>query len=226
MCFDQADVVFVLDSSMSVTPEDFVKALNFCKKFLSQLSINNGDVRIGIVTFGSKYTIEFYLNEFTSKDQIDQAIDKIPWRNGRQINTAEGIRAMHQAMFTSLKGDRQNVPNIAIIITHGPSADTQSTLREAKAAKSKGIHIYAVNVDQDDTFSETISVASGPTGRNAFFIRSFAQLDGLEDEIISSAACPGTLARNMCLLLCYDVPCFTLCCECVFVCNFVYDIFH
>lgn len=181
--------MFVLDSSIGIKPEDFVKVLNFCKKFLNQLNIDNGEVRIGIVTFSSKYTIEFNLNDFATKRELEQAIDRIPWRYG-STNTAQGIRAMHLDMFTPSKGDRPNAPNIAIITTYGPSINPQSTTQEAMLAKAKGVHIFAVGLGLGD-LSEISSMASEPTGRNTFFIPSFVQLGGLEDEIIASSACPG-----------------------------------
>lgn len=191
--------MFVLDTSISIKAEDLGKVLDFCKKFLTQLSIDNGDVRIGIVTFSSKYTIAFNLNEFSTKRELERAIDRLPLRFG-STNTAQGIRAMHLDMFTPSKGDRSNAPNIAIIITYGPSISPQSTTQEAMLAKAKGVHVFAVGLGSGD-LSEIHSMASEPTGRNTFFIPSFAQLGGLEDEIIASSACPGTFFCMICYIV-------------------------
>lgn len=167
--------------------------LNFCKQFLDKLSIDNGAVRVGIVTFSSRSTIEFNLNKYSSVRSLQQAIDGMQWSPSFTKNTAEGIKSMHKYMFTSVNGDRPKASNIAIIITKGPSVDSQRTLQEAMTAKSKGIHIYAVGIGLDeDLQSEVNSIASEPFRKYSFFISSFDQLDGLDDEIVASADCPGT----------------------------------
>lgn len=219
VCFDHADVVFALDSSISIQSTGFRKMLNFCKQFLDKLSIDNGAVRVGIVTFSSRYTIEFNLNKYSSVRSLQQAIDGMQWSPSFTKNTAEGIKAMHKYMFTSVNGDRPKASNIAIIITKGPSVDSQRTLQEAMTAKSKDIHIYAVGIGLDeDLQSEVNSIASEPFRKYSFFISSFDQLDGLDDEIVASADCPGTCFFvsfmfcfsffGMCLSYCFNMLTF------------------
>ena len=186
-CFAEVDMVIILDSSTSVGQDNYKKMLQFCKDFLHAANIDSGSVRVGIVSYSTKVTVEFQLNDYNKKADLFSAIDKIPWRYG-STNTADGLLTMHSEMFTAANGDRDGVPNIAIIVTDGVSnINSRRTITEAEDARAKGIHIYAIGIGLTDT-REVNGIASVPATENAFFVQSFDELEGL-DEAIFAATC-------------------------------------
>lgn len=198
-CFAKVDLIFILDSSTSVGQDNYDKMKSFVKKFLHSANIDGGDVRVGVLSYSTSVTIEFQLNKFSSKQQLFDDVDKIPWRYG-STNTADGLKTMHETMFTEANGDRLDVPNICIIMTDGVSnINYQRTIPEAKAARKKGIHIYAIGINLQD-FAELNGIASQPASVNAFAVNTFDELEGL-DEKIFAAVCSGLCVVHIFILI-------------------------
>ncbi|XP_061187017.1 collagen alpha-1(XIV) chain-like [Saccostrea echinata] len=157
----------------------------FVKKFLQPANIDCGEVRVGLMSFSTQVTIEFHLNTYYTKAEVVDAIDKVPWRYG-STNTADGLKTMHEEMFSKANGDRPGVQNICIIMADGTSnINEQRTIPEAKKARQKGIHIYAIGIALWD-LNEVIGIASQPASLNAFAVNSFDDLEDLDKKIFKS----------------------------------------
>ena len=63
-CFAKEDLVFILDSSTSVGGANYDKMKDFVKKFLDSANIDNGVVRVGLLSFSISVKVEFQLNSF------------------------------------------------------------------------------------------------------------------------------------------------------------------
>ncbi|KAJ8319985.1 hypothetical protein KUTeg_001572 [Tegillarca granosa] len=184
----KVDLVFVLDSSTSVGQGNYNKMLNFLKEFLTNADIDSGSIRVGVVSYSTGVHVEFQMNDYTTQQEVFNAIDNIPYRYG-STNTADGLRKMHNEMFTAKNGDRDGVPNIAIVITDGVSnINSRRTIPEADAAKGKGIHVYVIGIGLTDT-REIYAMATAPASENAFTVTGFDELTGLDEQIFS-AICP------------------------------------
>jgi Mg-chelatase subunit ChlD len=185
VCSEKVDLVFVLDSSTSVGQSNFDKMKDFLKTFLHSAAIDSGDVRVGILSYSTTVTIEFHLNQYNSKQELFTAIDDIPWRYG-STNTADALQTMHETMFSALHGDRPNIRNIAIVITDGVSNINQPrTQTEAKNGKEKNIHIYVIGIGLTE-MEEVNGIASFPASANAFAVKNFDELEGLDEKIFQS----------------------------------------
>ena len=80
---------------------------------------------IGVLTFGWANII---ISQF-------HAIERLQYVKGR-TNTAEALLYIRTEMFTALNGDRQDVPNFAVVITDGESnINEERTLPEAIEAR-------------------------------------------------------------------------------------------
>ncbi|KAK3599021.1 hypothetical protein CHS0354_012500 [Potamilus streckersoni] len=181
----KVDLVFVLDASTSVTQENFVKMLDFVKSFLAGADVDNGNIRVGALIYSTEVNIQFHLNEYSDKDSLFKAIENIPYLYG-STNTADGLAAMHYQMFTKDKGDRPDVPNVAVVITDGISnINARRTIPEAEDARDAGIHIYAVGIGLVDD-KELRGIASEPAKHNTFAVKDFDELAGLEKRIFTS----------------------------------------
>ena len=145
MCgLSKVDVVIILDSSTSVSEENFQKMRNFAKDLVEKADVDSGSVRFGAVKYSTKEEIQFHLNEYQTSAQIKAAIDAIPYSYG-STNSADALLAMHAQMFVPGRGDRPDADNIAFMITDGVSnVNYRRTIPEADSAKQKGIEIYAI----------------------------------------------------------------------------------
>ena len=62
----------------------------------------------------------FHLNQLTTREEAVDAVNGIAWRRGR-TNTASALRYARTDMFTETNGDREDVINVAVVVTDGGS---------------------------------------------------------------------------------------------------------
>lgn len=186
------DIVFLLDSSTSVTEPNFVRMLQFCKDLIAYADIDSGELRVGVLVFSTAAEVMFHLNDFNKKSDIYDAIDEIPYIYG-STNTADALRVMRTEMFTLAHGDRPNADNVAVLIADGVSnfINAQYTVPEAEAAKADSIHIFGIGVGLDD-ITELNGIVSAPASENRFLVQNFEELNNLADVLYMSS-CPGLL---------------------------------
>ncbi|CAG2240336.1 COL6A [Mytilus edulis] len=181
----KVDIVIILDSSASVSDDNYQKMKNFCKDFLKNADLDSRNIQVGIVSYSSSVHIEFQMNDYTTSQDIMDAIDAIPYRNGSK-NTADGLRIMRSQMFTASNGDRDSVPNVVLILTDGWSNTTsRGTIFEAEQARAEGVHIYCIGIGLRDT-SEFNDMASEPASENSFHVQEFDDLAAVGDQVFQA----------------------------------------
>lgn len=173
------DVVFLLDSSQSISKANFNNMLAFLSDLISYMDIDSGAVRVGLVTFGYSANVQFYLNGYQTKEEVLQAVQMVTYRPGGS-NTSHAIRLMHEMVFTESYGDRLGIPNIAVLLTDGTSDNTEKTISAAARAKMDGIHIFGLGVTLTD-ITEMDAVVSQPVLENSFQAESFDELEQIRD---------------------------------------------
>ena len=60
----QVDLVFVVDSSSSMSTDDFNRALYFVDRVVRGFTISPSYTKVGMVSFSSVARVEFYLNSY------------------------------------------------------------------------------------------------------------------------------------------------------------------
>lgn len=163
VCRVNADVVFVLDSSGSIGPDNFEKVINFTVDFATELFSDTESVRsqnmdkLGVVLYSTNATSPISLTRFTS-DLIDR-IRSIQYTGG-WTNTPEGICQMANETWGN------NTLRLAIVLTDGMANRNSTkcgTLEEAAeyAKQNKSILIYAIGVGEGVNDTELVKIASG-----------------------------------------------------------------
>ena len=148
-CAVPLDIVFVIDSSGSINFADngnWNRVLAFTNELVSKYIIGTRFTQVGVVRFSTRVENSMYLNQYSSKSILMNAISRISYER-QSTNTAGGIREMRTVQFTQQHGDRPNVQNIAIVITDGESViKPERTLPEAQAAHGQGIKVFSVGI--------------------------------------------------------------------------------
>ncbi|XP_060566778.1 uncharacterized protein LOC132725621 isoform X26 [Ruditapes philippinarum] len=180
--FSNADVVFLLDTSSSVTAPNFRKMLSLTKLFVREANIDTGSVRIGLAIFSDDTNMKFHLDTFTIKTDILRAIDNIYYTHG-STNIFDALKTMRTKMFRRSMGDRPNVKNYAVLITDGVSdLNARKVAREARKVRASGIHMYTIGIGLSDT-TEILSIASEPASENSFPVSNFDQLGAIPEQM-------------------------------------------
>lgn len=196
---DTVDLVFVLDSSGSIrdnNPDDdsydnYQLLLNFVISIVNELPIGQDETRVGVVVFSNLAESVIYLNDHNDKASLVAAISNIEYIGGN-TNTSGGLLLMRTEQFTAGNGDRESVPNIAIVITDGVSTfDRNRTIPEANAAKRDGVQIYSVGITTEIDETELRLISSSPQllNQNYFTSPDFTILNDIVSQLLNEA-CP------------------------------------
>jgi len=115
-----SDVIFVLDESNSVNMEDFDRMKSFVSHLVSRMDVNSENTRVGLVCFSNNVTEAFNLITHASVASIISAITSLNFTGGYTY-TSLALRHVRENMLTPAAGDRDDVPNVVIILTDGKS---------------------------------------------------------------------------------------------------------
>jgi len=184
------DLVFVVDGSGSFQASgagNWGLVRRFIADIIDRLTIGTTATRVGLVEFSNFGRNVFYLNTYNNKNDVINAVLNLAYDDGN-TNTSGGIRAMHLEQFISGRGDRQDVPNVAIIITDGVSTwDKEKTIPSAIEARNAGITIFSVGVTNAIDENELRLMSSTPQveGQNYFRSATFDQLNTIVSSIVT-----------------------------------------
>ena len=173
----------MLDASGSVE-SNYALIQDLAKRVVYGLNFNAGRTRVGVITYQNTEQIRFHLNEYTSQDEVLNAIafDK---NSSDGTHTSSALRIMREQMFKARKGDRTGVDNVALVLTDGRSnIQNSNTIPEADLAKDDDIHMMAVGVGRRVGHNEINGIASSPTSDNAFFLDDASELDNVANLIL------------------------------------------
>ncbi|KAK7808086.1 hypothetical protein U0070_009400 [Myodes glareolus] len=179
----KADIMFLVDSSGSIGPENFSKMKTFMKNLVSKSQIGVDRVQIGVVQFSHEHKEEFQLNTFMTQSDISSAIDQMI-HIGETTLTGSALSFVSQ-YFSPDKGARPNVRKFLILITDG---EAQDLVREPAAALRKdGVIIYSVGV-----FGSNVTQLEEISGKRemVFYVENFDILQHIEDDLVLGICSP------------------------------------
>lgn len=172
-----ADVIFLVDGSGSIDPEDFSKMKKFMNTIISKSVIGKDSVQVGVVQFSSHSKAEFALNKFSDKRQMQQAINDTQQLGGGTM-TGSALQFVLE-YFDPPKGGRPSIPQILIVITDGESQE--AVAQPAKVLRDNRITIYSIGVLNAN--STQLREISG-TQDNVYIERDFDSLDFLNKDLL------------------------------------------
>ncbi|XP_025020571.1 collagen alpha-1(XXVIII) chain isoform X2 [Python bivittatus] len=180
------ELVFVIDSSESVGPENFERIKRFVKTMIDAVTVNQATARVGIINFSLKVDVVSTLQQFPSKDSLKSAVDAMQY-HGEGTYTATAI----SKAIDIFQMARQGVRKVAVVITDGQADQRDPHTLEAvvKDAHALNIEIFVIGVvhKTDPNFEnfrkEMDVIASDPDSEHVYQIDDFMTLQALEDKI-------------------------------------------
>ncbi|CDQ81903.1 unnamed protein product [Oncorhynchus mykiss] len=175
------DLVFIIDSSRSVRPQEFEKVKIFLADMVDTLEIGADATRVAVVNYASTVKIEFLLKTHFDKPGLKAALARIESLAAGTM-TGLAIKTAMEETFTEGSGARltnKNIAKVAIIVTDGRPQDTVEEV--AAAARAAGIEIYAVGVDRADMKSLRL-MASLPLDEHVFYVETYGVIEKLTSK--------------------------------------------
>lgn len=195
-CSVQSDVVFVMDSSISVTPDDFNKSRQFVlnvtnnlENITSRFPQSDFYNRIGVIIYGARANTSLNLTRITEKEKM--IIMKLKHLR-ETTNTADGLcRLMYQPW-----SNNSAVLRLAIVLSDGMSNENavdqkcigknvKKVADEIHTSYYPDIIVAAIGIG-DVNLTELSYIAS-----NKYLIRNLKQYNNLESM-------PGELRYQIC----------------------------
>uniref|UniRef100_H3A0C7 VWFA domain-containing protein n=1 Tax=Latimeria chalumnae TaxID=7897 RepID=H3A0C7_LATCH len=174
---EEADIYFLIDGSGSIQFQDFLDMKTFIREIIKTFKIGEDHIRIGVVQYESVQHLEFSISQYTTKQQLQEALQEIQQR-GRGTNTGKALGYM-RPLFQEAARTRPNVPRFLIIITDGESQD--AVKRPAAELRGDGIVIYAIGI-RDANTTELKDIAEKP--ERTFYVNNFDSLNIIKNQVI------------------------------------------
>ena len=164
------DVVYLLDSSDSVTPQHYSDQKTFVKQLSRYLNKMPARTRGAVITYGSTATVITKFGDTRTTDEFHSAIDNAPKVSGpRRMD-----RAIDSARNVFAKA-RPAVPKVVILLTTGNQpAGIQARVLDTSFQRlyDLGARLYAVTISSEFI----ILPLRGSAGSDWFPVRSSTSL--------------------------------------------------
>uniref|UniRef100_A0A671FFT8 VWFA domain-containing protein n=1 Tax=Rhinolophus ferrumequinum TaxID=59479 RepID=A0A671FFT8_RHIFE len=179
-----ADIVFLVDSSTSIGPQNFQKVKNFLRSVVLGLDIRSDQVRVGLAQYNDNIYPAFQLNQYPLKSVVLEHIQNLPYRTGG-TNTGSALEFIRTNYLTEAAGSRakDSVPQIVILVTDGESND--EVQEAADRLKEDGVVVYVVGINVQDV-QELQKMASEPFEKFLFNIENFNILQDVSGGILQT----------------------------------------
>lgn len=179
-CIPQ-DIVYMVDSSSYVGVDHFLKQLQFIKDNIKYYNLDPQCTRISVVTYNSNVYNQFYLNAYSTKQELYNAIDAIQYQPGGSSNTYDVINYAYKYSFTAEHGGRTGVPHYGILVTGSTSSNSGQTVAAAGAAQQNGMILLTVGIGNGVSQGELSGIASSK--KNQFSSQNFNALSTVAEPL-------------------------------------------
>ncbi|XP_031725871.1 collagen alpha-3(VI) chain-like isoform X1 [Anarrhichthys ocellatus] len=179
---EKRDVVFLIDGTTAVRSE-FPSIREMIRRVVEKLDVGLDKVRISVVQYSDAPKLEFLLNEFSTKDEVRQAVTKLRSKGGDRLNTGRALEWVYRNIYQRSAGSRieDGVPQFLILVTGGKSTDDVSAAAEQlKRNQVAPLAIGSRNADPD----ELRQISLKP--ELVYTVDSFQQLPRVESQLIDS----------------------------------------
>ncbi|XP_060683481.1 collagen alpha-3(VI) chain isoform X4 [Hemiscyllium ocellatum] len=181
------DIVFLIDGSDYVGNDDFPFVRDFLSSIIENLDIGSDRVRVGLVQFSNYAESEFYLNTYSSEDEILPHVQGLRLRGGTPLNTGAALDYVYRNHFTRSSGSRkeEGVPQLLVLITAGRSRDYIK--QSVDALKRAEVTMFAIGTRNADS-AQLREIASDPS--LLLSIDKFRSLPHTQEQLMISMSNP------------------------------------
>ena len=184
-CSNPKDIAIAMDSSDSISRQDFYAMQDFVKGLARSLPLSDAHSRLSVEVYAENPVVHFNLDDYDNKQDYVNAISF--WPEDGATNTDAALEEMREEMFDD--GDRSSADNVGILISDGGSSDRVTTWEEAMETRADGITLLAVGVGiENNKYNERElrHIASDPDSHTYFSSMDYTSLVDLTDSVVES----------------------------------------
>ncbi|VDH90541.1 Hypothetical predicted protein [Mytilus galloprovincialis] len=152
------DIVFLIDTSSSISQTQFQHSIDFVYNITNFLRIGTQDIQVSVVLYDKKPIGVFDFDTYITKQSLLNAIKHIHKGIGASTNTAKALD-YSRALFNLQNGSRSNAEKVVVTLTDGDSDDRISTKHAAELLRNNNVTVYGVGVGDFTHGSEIFDIA-------------------------------------------------------------------
>lgn len=178
-CRSPLELVFIIDSSESVGPDNFELVKDFVSALIDRVSVSWDAARVGLVLYSHVEIVVTSLQQMSDQAEIKATVRRMPYL-GEGTLTGSAIHRAAQLFQAARPGVRK----VAVVVTDGlaDKRDTVSVEEAAEEAHANGIEIFVIGVlnSSDSQYTEFRNemniLASDPDSEYVYLIDDFTAL--------------------------------------------------
>ncbi|XP_035501671.2 collagen alpha-1(XX) chain isoform X1 [Scophthalmus maximus] len=175
-----AEIMLLVDGSWSIGRTNFRRVRDFLEGLVTPFHIGPNHIQIGLIQYSGDPRTEWHLNNFTTKDQLLEAVRNFRYKGGNTFTGQALLHVMEENMRAEA-GARSDTPLFLVLLTDGKSQD--DAIAAANRLKNAGVEIIAVGVKNADE-AELRQVASEPVDLNVYNVNDFPLLSKLVARLV------------------------------------------
>lgn len=176
---NKQDVVFLIDGSYD-SRTGFEAIRRFIEKMVENLNLDENTDRVAVVQYSRDATANFYLNSYSSKNDVLTSIGTMSHKLGRPLNLGKALEFVRDFVFAPSVGGRraESVPQYLYVFSGGRSDD--DVRGPAQSLKESGINTLSIGTKNADTLEmQTISF----TPAHFFYVPDFNNLENIHASV-------------------------------------------
>ncbi|ESO98557.1 hypothetical protein LOTGIDRAFT_174153 [Lottia gigantea] len=171
------DVIFVVDQSASVGPDNFSKMINSIVEFTSSsLVVDPTTVNVGFIAVAFRSIDVIHL--LNDQNDVLKEIGLFEMDQGSSVTFKDSF---NEAIYDFNENGRSEVPNVMILLAGGKSTDNPQP--NANVAKESGVDIFTIGIGQSVDKAELREMASVPS--KARFVDTFDEIGEALDDLLN-----------------------------------------
>uniref|UniRef100_A0A8P4KMT4 VWFA domain-containing protein n=1 Tax=Dicentrarchus labrax TaxID=13489 RepID=A0A8P4KMT4_DICLA len=172
------DVVFLIDGSYD-SGNGFEDIRRFVEKIVGSLNIGENRDQVAVVQYSRDATVNFYLNSYSSKNDLLNSIGTMRHKLGRPLNIGKALEFVRENVFAATVGGRraETVPQYLYVFSGGRSGD--DVRGPAQSLKENGIKTFSIELKLQS--ADIVFLIDGSDGMRASerqildFVREFVK---------------------------------------------------
>lgn len=182
-CSEEADLAFVVDTSGSISDENFQKQKDFVKALASSFDPTSTEHQLSLISYSTNAQLEVSFKNKTDRKEFEEAVDRVTHTKGRtRLDKALKLASAH--LFTASGGTRPDKRKIMIILTDGRQSQDPDTVALQDAVlplKQLGVKIYAVAIGSEVDLNELHQMTDSK--EEVFPVSDFDDLANMANDI-------------------------------------------
>lgn len=172
------DVVFLIDGSQYAAPE-FRSVREFIERLVNNLNVGSDTTRVALIQFSEDPKVEFLLNAYSTKDEVQDALRDLRPKGGRQVNVGYALEYVAKNIFTRPSGSRieEGAPQFLILLFSRPPDDDV----EDPAYQVKQVGVAPLTIGKNVNPEEMVKIALSP--EYVFQVSTYQDLPSLEQKL-------------------------------------------